>query len=385
MDKEQVKALLIRYAEGRCTPEEAAQVEAWYLRVAKQQEDPFVDADYAHLYAAAHERLMQALPGLQSPEKPVRSLKWLPYVAAAVVLVLVSVAYFFRSHQPHTVESEQTLSASSILPGGNRATLTIAGGQTVQLDSNQAGILMDKGRVVYTDQRSVDGVVLAADDTHEVSIPLELTTPKGGTYQITLPDGTIVWLNAASTLTYPSHFNGPQRVVGISGEGYFAVAKDSKRPFVVKTEGQAIEVLGTEFNITAYDDEPAVKTTLINGGVRIKPTLATTQESVKLNPGEQGVLSGSGRLTTVQVDTNSVTAWKNGRISLTNVSFEELMRQLSRWYNLDIAYEGKVPVLRFEGEMTRDVTLEKVLRFLQDSGLVFALTNDRTLIVKGKA
>ena len=378
MDKEQAKTLLTRYAEGQCTPEEAAQVEAWYLRITKEQGDPSVDTDYAHLYAAAHERLMQALPGMQSPEKPVRALKWLPYMAAAAVLTLVSVAFFFRSQR---LEPLQVISASSILPGGNRATLTVAGGQAVPLDSNQSGILMNGAQVFYTDNRAVDGVSLAMNDPSEKSVPLELATPKGGTYQITLPDGTEVWLNAATTLIYPSRFDDRQRVVEISGEGYFSVASDSKRPFIVKTAGQAVEVLGTEFNVSAYTDERSVKTTLIEGAVRVNPT-RSVRKPVKLNPGEQSVLSEGATLTTRQVDTDAVTAWKNGRILLTNVPLDELMRQLSRWYNLDIAYQGNVPAIQFEGEITRDVTLEKVLRFLQDSGLEFELTHDRKLLVK---
>lgn len=380
MEKEQVKALLARYADGKCTAEEATQVEAWYRRIAKQQGDSLVDADYAHLYAQAHERLMQSISDSQLPNVPKKNWHWPFYAAAAVLLATLSIVYFFL---PEPADPVQILTTSPILPGGNYATLTVAGGQSLRLDSNQSGISVDGERIVYTDNQPIEKAILRMDDLNDASVPLELTTPKGGTYQVTLADGTIVWLNAASTLKYPSRFTDKERVVEILGEGYFAVAKDSKKPFIVKAAGQVVEVLGTEFNISAYDDEPAVKTTLVNGSVRVKP-MSLSRGNTQLIPSEQSILTTTGTLTVAKVDTYAETAWKNGLMSLTNVQFDVLMRQLSRWYNIDIKYKGNLSHIRFEGEVTRDVTLEDLLDFFKDSGLLFEITNNRTLIVKEK-
>src|SRR5690606_18203557 len=189
----------------------------------------------------------------------------------------------------------------------------------------------------------------------------ELSTPKGGTYQIVLPDGTKVWLNAASTLKYPSRFDGGERVIELSGEAYFAVAKDVKKPFKVVSNGQEIQVLGTEFNISAYVDEAEMKTTLVAGAVQI----FNRQSSIvnRLEPGEQSIIRGA--FTDIQkVETERYTAWKNGYFYFKQTPFAEIMRQLARWYDIDVIYKGSIPKETFSGVMDRNLTLNDVLKLL---------------------
>lgn len=386
--EQDIKHLFERYLAGKCSAEETTQLYRYFdieanealltecvaKTLARTDEVP-----RAMLYLAeqiadrAGERLREKLDA-EHPEKP-RNIRrfssWLPY-AAAIVLALGVGIYFLDTRQQ---TSDIRLAAATIEPGGNRATLTLGNGRTIDLSEEQSGIVFGDD-ITYLDGSDVL-------EQKQLTQYYVLTTPKGGTYQITLSDGTTVWLNAASTLKYPSRFDGKERVVEISGEGYFAVAGDVRKPFRVEAVGQVVEVLGTEFNIAAYHDDQSVKTTLVDGAVSVKSTLSP-QSDTNLKPGEQSVLLPEGTLKTVQVDTYAATAWRDGRLALTNVPFDELMRQLARWYNIDIVYQNEVPNIRFEGEITRDVTLEKVLKFLKGSGLQFEITNDRKLIVKDK-
>lgn len=383
-----IKHLFERYLAGECNAEETAQLYRYFdveanealltecvaKTLTRTDDVPRAMWNLAEQIAdRAGERLREKLDA-QHPEKS-RNIRWfprrLPY-AAAIILIL-AVGIFFLDKEG--TNKRQDLTAAAIQPGGSRATLTLANGHTIDLSEEQSGVIFGD-EVTYLD----------GSDVLEQKLPTQhyvLTTPKGGTYQITLSDGTTVWLNAASTLKYPSRFDGKDRIVEISGEGYFAVAKDAGKPFIVKAIGQVVEILGTEFNIAAYQDELVIKTTLVNGAVRVKSTLSP-QSHAKLKPGEQSVLSPEGTLKTVKVDTYAAMAWRDGRIALTNVPFDELMRQLARWYDIDIVYQDNVPNIRFEGEITRDVTLEKVLKFLKGSGLQFEITNERKLIVKTK-
>lgn len=363
------RQLIQRYLNGTATDRE---LEVFFSLLEKGRINPTLEEQISVEY----NQVMQA--DQLEDSKPRRMVRWLPYAAAAAILaVLAGTWVFFLDGKRQTTgrtPADESLNAAAIAPGGNRAILSLADGRTIDLSEAENGIIVGEEGITYNDG---DTLLSAPSET------LVLTTPKGGTYQVTLSDGTKVWLNAASTLRYPSRFDKATRAVEVYGEAYFAVERDSKRPFVVKTARQVIEVLGTEFNVAAYRDELAVKTTLINGSVSVKSTSPSSSQA-KLKPGEQSVLTTDGTLTTAQVDTRAETAWKNGRVSLTNVPFDELMRQLARWYNIEIMYQGNVPNVRFEGEITRDVTLEKVLDFFKDSGVVFEITNDRKLIVKEK-
>jgi ferric-dicitrate binding protein FerR (iron transport regulator) len=310
--------------------------------------------------------------------------------AAAAILLLVSTGvyqYFRHPSQPAIA----ALPEKDTPPGSSKAVLTLANGTVVALDSagHQAirqgftTILQQGGELRY----DMHGAATAVGYN-------TLATPRGGQFQVSLPDGTKVWLNAASSIKYPTAFTGSERKVELKGEAYFEVASrqlatGQKMPFkVIAANACEIEVLGTHFNINSYDDEPAINTTLLEGKVkvvRLQPAAGAVATAI-LSPGQQAQLdSHPGQNGNIRVisncDTDGVMAWKNGTFNFENKSLEEVMRQLSRWYDIDVVYEGKVPPVTFAGEMGRDVHLSKLLVFLRESRVRFRMEEGKKLII----
>ncbi|MFB2119492.1 FecR family protein [Parapedobacter sp. 2B3] len=290
----------------------------------------------------------------------VRFRKWLPYAAAAIILAAVGTWAFFLYNR-EKLPTDPILAAEEILPGGHRATLSLADGRVIDLSETQTGIVIAEDNITYN---SGDTLLLKPSET------LMLTTPKGGIYQITLSDGTNVWLNAASTLTYPSRFDDAERVVRVSGEAYFAVVKDKSRPFKVNSSGQTVEVRGTEFNISAYPAENETKTTLVEGKVKISNL--ESQISNLLKPGEQAVISGS-TMNIAKVDVVPYTAWKDGFFYFDNVPPRVAIEQVARWYDLEVSYEGNMPATFVFGMVDRAKPLSAVLNSFAKSGLNFEI------------
>jgi transmembrane sensor len=209
-----------------------------------------------------------------------------------------------------------------------------------------------------------------------------MSTPRGGQYQLTLSDGTKVWLNAASSLRYPATFTGKDRQVELNGEAYFEVAHNAAMPFKVNVAGkEEVEVLGTHFNINSYSDEPAVKTTLLEGSVKVTPAINTTistQLATILKPGEQAQMQAGGKINRqTNVDIGKVMAWKNNIFNFNN---ENIMRQLSRWYNVDIRFEGTIPGIKFSGEIGRNLSLKQVLSILDETRIKYRIEG-KTLVI----
>ncbi len=308
---------------------------------------------------------------------------WLWYAAAAIILLGIGVFIWKKNKQgAETAVNHPVYPPADILPGGNKATLTLANGQVITLDSAADGALakegntnivkLSNGQVSYT---AATNSRLLAEATYNT-----MTTPRGGQYQLTLPDGTKVWLNAASSLTYPTAFTGKERKVTLRGEAYFEVSSDKARPFkVVIGKGAEIEVLGTHFNINAYPDEPDARTTLLEGSVKV----SQVDQSLLLRPGQQALLVetrvGGGPVGSADrslhvadhslsmadnPDLAQVMAWKNGSFLFDRTSLDVVMRQLSRWYDVDVVYEKGIPAVRFAGEMKRDLNLSEVLAIL---------------------
>ena len=292
--------------------------------------------------------------------------KWIPYAAAAIVVFFIG---FFLLYNEE-VKKSQPDTPVTILPGGNRATLVLADGRSIDLSESQPGI------VVGEELRYTDGSLVLSKESISRIQHLTMKIPKGGTYQVTLPDGTKVWLNSESTLQYPSRFGDAQRVVQLKGEAYFEVAKDKKRPFRVATAGQNLEVLGTQFNITAYDNEPAIKTTLVEGSVKITNLRAGADNTLK--PGQQSVIT-DGNTAINEVSIEQFTAWKEGFFSFEETPFDEVLEQLARWYDVDIEYRRK-PNKTFSGKMKRNARLSSVLDFFEGSGISFQLVGRRLII-----
>lgn len=295
-----------------------------------------------------------------------RLFRWLPYVAAMLIAMATAVWYFIDNQLSE--ESEIVgLQGADIAPGGNRATLTLADGRTITLDEARDGIVIGGGEITYD-----DGNPLTEVGSKGETVLLELSTPKGGTYQATLSDGTKVWLNAESTLKYPSRFANSERRVFLNGEAYFEVPQvetpTGRMPFEVVSNGQTVAVLGTEFNISAYTADVEIKTTLVAGSVEVVNHQSKAANRIK--PGQQAIVAGTD--TDIgDVDIHQYTAWKNGLFYFDGLSPQVAFDELARWYDLDIIFEPKGPAFKFFGVIERDKPLGSILNILGKSGLKF--------------
>ncbi len=322
----------------------------------------------------------RTLPDTLLKKMPVRKLNW---AAAAAIFVGVSIgAYFLMKHKGNSENVETNISKADILPGSNRATLTLGNGVTMILDSEAVGALAQQGntKISITDSGQLTYTV-ENNISSEKPAPIEenvLTTPRGGQYQLDLTDGTKVWLNSASSIIYPSAFTGKQRFVKVTGEVYFEVVHNSNMPFVVKTANSVITDLGTSFNINSYKEEGGITTTLLEGSLKIFVGSKTNL----LFPGQQEISSFEGESVTIKsnVDIDKVMAWRNGKISLTDISVRQLMTEISRWYDVDIEYSGSVPDKQFHGSIRRDVPLSTVLNALKAYGVETKLEGKKIII-----
>lgn len=264
-------------------------------------------------------------------------------------------------------------------PGQNKAILTLADGSKLELNSAKIGVLAKAGHMSV--KKTKDGqliYLIAPSKNADANTPIAfntISTPIGGQYQVILPDGTKVWLNAASSLKYPTLFKGGQRTVELTGEAYFEVTKNAAMPFYVKVNDMQVKVLGTHFNIMAYNNEPAVKTTLLEGSVQ----LSSGGVSNKLKPGQQGMLK-NGQITVSDVNAEHAVAWKNGYFEFNRSGIHEIMNQLARWYDIEIAYEGNIPDDEFVGKIERSAKLSQVLNILKLSKIHFVLENKKLTV-----
>lgn len=302
--------------------------------------------------------------------------------AAASVLLLLSVgAYLWTHSAKDSSASTNTVAGNThIAPGKNGAILTLADGTRVVLDSlgnglvatqNGTQVVMKGGGLTYDPA----GTTNNSEVTYNT-----MTTPKGRQFQVTLPDGTSVWLNAGSSLRYPTVFTGQERRVSITGEAYFEVVHNAQMPFKVSVNGKAeVAVLGTHFNVNAYDNEAAIHTTLLQGSVQVSTREASS--FVVLKPGQQAQIAQPDAIKVINhADINKVMAWRNGLFNFEGASLAEVMRQIERWYDIEIAYEKGIPDIAFEGKMTKDVPLKDLLVMLERSDIHFRI-DGRKLIV----
>lgn len=305
-----------------------------------------------------------------------RTLKW--WAAAAVLLLVAIGAVLWYTGTKMTPASQPDLViAEDIKPGSNGAILTLSDGRRIELDSMGNSIVSDSngikaelkdGMLTYTANQKADHQILF----HTV------TTPRGKQFQLQLPDGSHVWLNTASSITYPATFHGNDRQVSVTGEVYFEVKNTAAAPFIVSSNQQKVMVLGTRFNINSYDDDIAVKTTLRDGKVRVTAN-GNGGEKI-LVPGQQSRVVANDPIQVKEVDIDQVLAWQMGYFNFSNTSFADIMKQLSRWYNIDVKFENKIPEIEFEGKLNQSVNLSRVLEFFKESGIKFRLEN-HTLII----
>ncbi|MGN6420066.1 MAG: FecR family protein [Pseudobacter sp.] len=324
---------------------------------------------------------------LQQRETPVRRIplyrRW--GWAAALLVLLGGSIYFFTTtgkNEKNNIVQDQH-NKKDILPGTNRAMLTLSDGTVITLDSAANGAIAQQGNASVVKlangelRYETNGVA-----QHKVMMNT-MVTPKGGQYQLTLPDGTKIWLNAASSITYPAVFAGNERSIKVSGEVYMEIAKDARRPFLVDVDGRStVQVLGTSFNINSYTDEGIIRTTLVEGSVKVKAAHSRrNQQAVTLKPGQQAVItSNSDEIRLQPANIDQVLAWKNGFINFESGSFQEVMRQIERWYDIDVKFEGAKPPVSIEGRMDRGVKLSDLMGLLNNFG-IHARLEGRTLIL----
>jgi len=312
------------------------------------------------------------------PEDKNKVLKlWLKIAAVAAVLAVVYIGVYFFNNQPEKVVTVPTITVHDIKPGGYGATLTMANGRKVSLANAVSGEIGRESGIVIT--KSGDGkLVYEVDEkTSDPNASNTLSTARGETYQVRLPDGSLVYLNAASSLTYATSLieNG-KRVVTLSGEGYFEVAKDKQHPFVVKTDRQEVEVLGTHFNISSYADDAVEKTTLLEGSVK----LSASGNSKVLKPGQQAKLI-AGKIQIGETDTDLAVAWKNNEFVVESEHIENIMKMIERWYNVEVVYMGEKTNQRFSGKVSRFDKLSKVLEIVESTGEAHFKVKGRTVYV----
>lgn len=287
-------------------------------------------------------------------------------VAASIIGLITIGVYFLTNRKNRQQNYAGAHRFKNDVPAGKeKAVLTLADGSKIDLDDQSNGAIAKQGNTSIQKTNGELAYSVAGANAGNVSFNT-LSTPRGGNYQVELPDGSRVWLNAASSLRFPTVFSGNTRVVELTGEGYFEVAKNKAMPFIVKVNNAEIRVLGTHFNVMAYQDESALKTTLLEGSVQFKSGASINI----LKPGEQSQLNKDGNVKILpDVDVDDVVAWKNGSLHFENEDIESVMRRISRWYNIDVVYNKKSND-RFYAEMPSESNLSEVLKALELTGKI---------------
>ncbi|UAY54185.1 FecR family protein [Arachidicoccus terrestris] len=361
-----------RLFDGTITPEERAELESWYN--SNQDLDIELPENIAASEDAHADKLMVAIQSqirLENKPKGTKGSLFIWLSIAAIVIVIIGAFWFLDTgvRQNASQKAQKIAENTNIVPGHTGAELRLANGKTIILDSLKDGVVLQEGDVKIVKENGQLKYIGSADQP----VYNDVVTDRGRQWQMFLPDGTEVWLNAGSKLHFPISFKGQkQRVVELTGEAYFKVVHNTAQPFKVIAGNQIIEDIGTAFNVTAYEDDHNVKTTLIEGALKVNETL--------LQPGQQASTDRGGHLKLKQVDTDEITAWMNGQFSLDNVSFEEVMKQLSRWYDVDIQYDGQIPEIRLGGMLDKRSNLSDIIKSLNEYGVHIRL-NAKTLIV----
>jgi hypothetical protein len=385
-DSFKISDLISRYLNGTLNTVDSKALADWIIADQTNRElfDTIVDENQletAHIEfkafdvkSALAETKQRLVSGNRDYSKSYK--KWLLPIAASILLFLSIGSYLFFQHN---IKVEIELSkARNIAPGKNQATLTLANGQKIILTKGLQGTLAKQGNTLINVNPGnaiafTNGPGKSGDTTTGYNT---LATKKGeqSPYPLILADGTKVWLNAASSITFPTTFTGKNRIVTITGEAYVEVVHNKEHPFNVKVKGQTIEDIGTSFNINAYDDEPIAKTTLIAG----KISITKGSQNIFLKPGEQAESGNQGGIkVNDSPDIEEVLAWKNGIFKFNHADIKAVMRQLSRWYNVDVAYEGVIPAERISGKIYKNVSASNALEILNSLKINFRIEESR--------
>lgn len=384
MDQKRFSALLERYLREDLSREEAAQLldslqdddmrRQWETAIAGLLDNKEVQglSDRPRMDA-----IRNAIMAGKTQPKPLFK-RLLPYAAAAAVVLLIGTVYIFQPFAETAAPVAGNTNVLPLAPGGDRAMLTLADGSQIPLDSAGNGAIAAQGNVQVVKLGSGQLAYNSTQAGKENQVSYNtLSTPRGGQFRIILPDGSNVWLNAASSLRFPTVFTGKTREVQLTGEAYFEVAKNTAMPFTVKVNDMAVKVLGTHFNVMAYRDENSIQTTLLEGAVNIQHG----PQAVLLKPGQQARLNTAGKMTVnEEVDLEEVVAWKNGYFHFNHETLEGVMRQIGRWYDAEISYEGNVPDREFGGKIARSSSVTDVLKILELSKVNYRIEGKKIII-----
>jgi ferric-dicitrate binding protein FerR (iron transport regulator) len=384
VQKQEFQQLIDKYLNGQATADE---VQLLMELFDNAQADNQWDEQTLGVKQDLEDKMLQRLQlavqqSSKNESKTFPLFRFRTMAAAAIGLLVISTGVYYsmrRTAQDAAVANNKTVVGHDANPGKNQAVLTLDNGEKVVLGSARIGTLAKKDNISI--KKTKDGQLVYQVEEGKASVangPVAyntISTPRGGQYQVILPDGSRVWLNAASSLKFPTAFTGNQRDVELTGEAYFEVAKNPSKPFTVNVNALNVKVLGTHFNINAYADEDNIKTTLLEGLVQ----LTSGNSHNLLKPDEQGIVKGNN-IRVVEVDAERAVAWKNGFFDFNRASIRDIMKQLSRWYNIEVAYNGKISDDEFVGRIERNVKLSQVLHVLELSHVHFKIEDKKITV-----
>lgn len=377
---DQIFQLLDKYNNGIASADELKELDRWYQNF--DQEEKLTEGLGSDEIKGIEQRMLLGIDqrinasGAVPKVIPIRrsSQKW--FAIAASLFLVLSFAGFFAAKNL-SIFGVEDRAGIDVQPGGDKAILILGNGERIDLNSRASGFIShesgtkisksDTSSLIYTPDHTSNQNKFSGATTNTI------VTPNGGQYEVQLPDGTHVWLNAASSLTYPTRFTGNTRRVKLTGEGYFEVAKDKLKRFEVQTENQQVQVLGTHFNINAYPEEKVQKTTLLEGSVKV----ISIGSSILIKPGEQ-VVNQDHNLSVHPVNSTDAIAWKNGVFQFDHTELHSLMRDLGRWYNVEVVYEGNIKNRFFSGAIDKSYTLVEVLKVLELGRIHYRIEQGRT-------
>jgi transmembrane sensor len=401
-NKEQTDILIKKFLNRQCTvdeinilmqafgqPQNEEALKAAILNYFETEAETEIKPDIEAAVQEVHYNLITQIRKDTAISKSRYGLMWSKVAAAAAILIFISTgAYFYLKKEaikplPNQMAAKQL--QNDVLPGSNKAVLTLGNGKKIELNEVKNGVVARQNGTAIIKTKSgqlinrIEREDKLADDL-QVSYNT-ITTARGGQYQVILPDGSKVWLNAASSLKYPTAFKGAERNVELTGEAYFEVAKNATMPFYVKSAGQTVKVLGTHFNINAYEDERVIKTTLLEGSIQI----AYQQAKALIKPGETARITlglANKIIVDEDLDTGDAVAWKDGYFQFNHSDIQTVMRQISRWYDVTVSYRGAVSSKDFGGAIQRNLSLSQVLHILEKSQLHFIINGKEVVVMQ---
>ncbi len=386
MTKTQYFDLCEKYLKGLCSPEEENMLYTY------QKENGLFDLsvpveEVKRLQEKLSTRLNQSIREQKSKKLNISWLNWkiVAPIAAILLITIYLAVHQFSSDKPKAVLAAKAKSSDEvkdIVAGSANAVLTLSTGESIKLDGTKNGVISTDGSSNIS--KSGNGLVVSAKAKGNLSDhePLnKIVIPRGGKYDITLPDGTRVWLNSSSSLSFPNAFEGPDRKVLLTGEAYFEVASNKQKPFKVNVAGkQEVEVLGTHFNVSAFEEDQNITTTLLEGAVKVK----TSKFQTLIRPGEMAINNLKTKPRIVQAELDEVMAWKNDMFIFNNENITSIMKKISRWYDVDVTYEGDMTALNFEGNYSRSKGLKSLLKNISLTDKVRFVMIERRITVIAK-